>query len=122
LISVACAAVAAFLVLVGRWEEHRAASHEVREMRVVLNAIGDLSRRRPTGYRTGPPICFAYATPGNLFGLQVCFDQSGRVVETVDRRAVQPKYASLVYDPGLSTLRVSPKLVRTLMALKRIPE
>jgi hypothetical protein len=122
LIGAACAVVGVFLVLVGKWEEHRAAQHEMREMRIVLNAIGDLTRRRPTGYRTGPPVCFAYATPGNLFGLQVCFDQSGRVVETVDRRPIQPRYASLVYDPGLSTLRVSPKLVQALMTLKRIPE
>lgn len=91
-------------------------------MRIVLNAIGDLTRRRPTGYRTGPPICFAYATPQNLFGLQVCFDQSGRIVETVDRRPVQPKYASLVYDPKLSNLRVPPELIQKLLALKRFPE
>jgi hypothetical protein len=114
-------ALAAVLVVVGRWEERRSARHEMREMRVVLAAVGDLARRRPTGYRIGPPDCLAYATPKNLYGLQVCFDRSGRVLETVDRRPVQPKYASLAYDPALSTIRVPVGLIDRLFALKRIP-
>ena len=113
--------LAVALVLVGRWEESRSARDEMRQMRVVLNAVGDLTRRRPTGYRVGPPDCLAYATPKNLYGLQICFDRSGRVIETVDRRSIQPKYASLAYDPSLSTIRVSRSLVDELFALKRVP-
>jgi hypothetical protein len=109
-------AVAA-LITVGRWEEHRAARHEIAGMRVVLAAIGDLMTRRPTGYRVGPPDCLAYATKGNAFGLQVCFDSTGRVVETVDRRGVQPKYSSLVYQPSLSTIRVPRTVVDQLLKL-----
>jgi hypothetical protein len=37
--------------------------------------------------------------------LQLCFDAVGRLVETVDRRGAQPVYASLNYDPSLSTIR-----------------
>jgi pentatricopeptide repeat protein len=113
--------LAVALVLVGRWEEARSARDEMHEMRIVLNAVGDLARRRPTGYRIGPPDCLSYATPKNLYGLQICFDRTGRVVETVDRRPTQPKYASLAYDPALSTLRVPLALVDKLFALKRIP-
>jgi hypothetical protein len=113
--------LAALLVAVGRWEERRAARHEMNEMRVVLAAVGDLTRRRPTGYRVGPPDCLTYATPKNLYGLQICFDRSGRVIETVDRRPMQPKYASLAYDPELSTIREPLVLVDKLFALKRIP-
>jgi hypothetical protein len=120
-VSALVAALAVLLVVVGRWEESRAARHEVDQMRLVVNAVGDLSRRRPTGYRLGPPDCLAYATPENLYGLQICFDREGRIIETVDRRPAQPKYASLAYDPALSTLRVSPSLVARLFALKRIP-
>lgn len=113
--------LAVALVAVGRWEESRSARDEMRKMRVVLSAVGDLTRRRPTGYRVGPPDCLAYATPKNLYGLQICFDRSGRVIETVDRRPTQPKYASLAYAPSLSTIRVSRLLVDELFALKRIP-
>ena len=115
------AVLAALLVVVGRWEERRAARQEMNEMRVVLAAVGDLTRRRPTGYRVGPPDCLTYATPKNLYGLQICFDRSGRVIETVDRRPTQPKYASLAYDPELSTLREPLVLIDKLFALKRIP-
>jgi hypothetical protein len=121
LAAVGIVAVALGLVAVGRWEETRSARNEVREMRVVLLAVGDLTHRRPSGYRVGPPDCLTYATPGNLFGLQVCFDKAGRVIETVDRRPTQPRYASLAYDPSLSTLRVPPLLLRKLFALKRVP-
>lgn len=115
------AVLAVLLVAVGRWEERRSARIEMQQMQVVLNAVGDLTRRRPSGYRIGPPNCLAYATPGNLYGLQICFDDAGRVVETVDRRPTQPKYASLAYDPSLSTLRVPLWLIDKLFALKRIP-
>ena len=67
------------------------------------------------------PDCLTYATPKNLYGLQICFDRSGRVIETVDRRPTQPKYASLAYDPELSTLREPLVLIDKLFALKRIP-
>jgi hypothetical protein len=120
-VGVGVVVLAVALVVVGRWEEARSTHDEVRQMRLVVSAVGDLTRRRPTGYRLGPPDCLAYATPKNLYGLQICFDRSGRIVETVDRRPTQPKYASLVYDPALSTLRVSPALVARLFALKRIP-
>jgi hypothetical protein len=120
--AVGIVALAAALVAIGRWEQARSARSEMREMRVVLAAVGDLTRRRPTGYRIGPPDCLAYATPKNLYGLQICFDRSGRVVETVDRRATRPKYASLVYDPSLSTIRVPIVLVDKLFSLKRISD
>jgi hypothetical protein len=116
-VAVAALLVVGALITVGRWEEHRAARHEIAGMRAVLAAIGNLRTRRPTGYRLGPPDCLAYATTGNAFGLQVCFDSAGRVVETVDRRGVQPKYSSLVYQPSLSTIRVPRTLVDQLLKL-----
>jgi hypothetical protein len=121
LAAIGVVALGGALVMAGRWEEHRAAQHEMREMRLVLAAVGDMTRRRPTGYRVGPPDCLTYATPQNLYGLQICFDRSGRVIETVDRRPPQPKYASLAYDPALSTLREPLLLIAKLFALKRVP-
>lgn len=105
------------LVVAGRWEQRRQVRHEIAGMRAVLAAIGPLDRISPTGYRIGPPDCLAYPIPTNALGLQVCFDRDGRVVETVDRRSLYPVYASLAYDPSLSTLRGSPTRIASLLAL-----
>jgi hypothetical protein len=57
----------------------------------------------------------SYRANGNAYALQLCFDRVGRLVETVDRRATVPKYASLTWDPALATTRWPPaKVARTL--------
>jgi hypothetical protein len=96
---------AACIVLAGRWEQHRSARTEMARMRIVLAAVGPLDHATATGYRLGAPRCLAYSTPQNRFGLQLCWDAVGRLVETVDRRGAQPVYASLNYQPSLSTIR-----------------
>jgi hypothetical protein len=106
----------ALLICVGRWEQRREVRQEIAGMRAVLAAIGPLDQVSPTGYRVGPPDCLAYPISKNALGLQVCFDRDGRVVETVDRRGLRPIYASLAYDPSLSTLRGSPTRIAALLA------
>jgi hypothetical protein len=108
------ALLAVAIILVGRWEQQRSAQQQMAEMRKVLAAVGPLDRAVPTGVRIDNPSCLAYSVPQNRLGLQLCFDNSGRLVETVDRRPAQPVYASLAYDPSLSTIRLSPKFVRGL--------
>jgi hypothetical protein len=109
-VALGCAAVTAL----GRWEEHHSARVEVARMRKVLEAVGPLATARATGYRLDNPRCLAYSTPENRLGLQLCFDPVGRLVETVDRRGAQPVYASLNYEPSLSTIRFSPAFIDRL--------
>ena len=111
--------VALALVVVGRWEGSRNARNQNSEMRAVLNKVGPLYNTLPTGYRMGPPDCLAYPIPANALGLEVCFDSTGRVVETADRSGSQPKYASLVYDPSLATIRVPRLLVDRLLRVAK---
>jgi hypothetical protein len=86
----AAAAVVAFaavvVILAGRWEQHRFVAEENRGMRAVLTAVGRLDGPRISGYRLGPPDCIAYSTSTSPYGLQLCFDRVGRLVEAVDRR------------------------------------
>ena len=107
---------AVFIVLVGRWEQRRSAHIEMARMRIVLDAVGPPDRATATGYRLGEPRCLAYSTPQNRFGLQLCWDAVGRLVETVDRRGAQPVYASLNYQPSLSTIRFSAAVVNRMFA------
>lgn len=93
------------VIALGRWEEQHSARVEVARMQRVLTAVGPLATAQVTGYRIDNPRCLAYSTPENRFGLQLCFDPVGRLVETVDRRGAQPVYASLNYQPSLSTIR-----------------
>jgi hypothetical protein len=113
---VATVLASAAIVLLGRWEEHRSARMEVARMRIVLDAVGPLQSAQATGYRISDPSCLAYSVPQNRFGLQLCFDASGRLVETVDRRGSQPVYASLNYDPDLSTIHFAPSFIQRLLA------
>lgn len=104
------------IVLVGRWEQQRSARTEMARMSIVLDAVGPLDRATATGYRLGEPRCLAYSTPQNRFGLQLCWDAVGRLVETVDRRGAQPVYASLNYQPSLSTMRFGAAQVDRMFA------
>lgn len=114
-IAAALVAAVAIVVVAGRVEVRHGDQVEMNEMRVVLAAVGDIRTAQPTGYRLGPPNCLAYSTPVNRVGLQLCFDPTGRLVETVDRRPVQPVYASLAYDPSRSTIRFPQALIDRLL-------
>jgi hypothetical protein len=119
IVVVVVVAVALVLVALGRWEGSRNARHLNSEMRAVLTKVGPLYKTLPTGYRMGPPDCLAYPIPQNALGLEICFDSTGRVVETADRSGSQPKYASLVYDPSLATIRVPRLLVDRLLRVAK---
>jgi hypothetical protein len=112
---VGCVIAAALLMLAGRWERAHAARTANAQMHAIMVAAGPLGALNVTGYRYGPPDCMSYRANGNPYALQLCFDRVGRLVETVDRRATVPKYASLTWDPALATTRWPPaKVARTI--------
>ncbi len=119
---------AAALALVGRWESGRAVRRELREMRHVLDLVGPtLSLRTPTAYRPAEEFaCLDYRTSQKEpFGLELCFDAEGRLVETIDRRGGGIRIASLRAQPEASTIRVGVDTVlRALRAAApvRFPE
>lgn len=100
---------AAALALVGRWESERAVRRELREMRHVLDLVGPtLTARTPSAYRPAEEFaCLDYRTSKQEpFGLELCFDAEGRLVETIDRRGSGIRIGSLREQPEASTIRV----------------
>jgi len=120
-LAIALPAAAVILVGLGRYELHHGARAENAEMSSVLAGVGSVATAPPSAYRVGPPDCLAYATPHRTFGLQLCFDRSGRLVETVDRRGSQPRYASLVYDEALATTRLPESEIARVFPGRRLP-
>ena len=116
------AIVAAGLVLLvafvfaGRWERGHAAREETAGMRRTLALVGPLDSRSLSGFRVFPAFdCLTYRRGSNPFALELCFDHSGRLVETIDRRTATRHISSLRADPTRSTIRTDPALVRRLL-------
>jgi hypothetical protein len=119
----ALAAVAALvlLVVVGRWEGRSHARSELAGMRQTLAVVGPLDNRTLTAYRIDIDSrfdCLIYKRGSNRLALELCFDRTGRLVETIDRRSGTSKISSLREDPGASTIRVDwGEVVRLLKRL-----
>jgi hypothetical protein len=119
----AFAAVAALVVLVfvGRWEGRRHARSELAGMRRTLEAVGPLDNSTLTAYRIDIDSrfdCLIYKRDSNRLALELCFDRTGRLVETIDRRSGEEKISSLREDPGASTIRFDwNEIVRLLKRL-----
>lgn len=97
------------LVVVGRWEGRRHERAEVTKMRNAFDAVGPLDNSSLDAYRIDIDFrfdCLLYRRGSNRSALELCFDRSGRLAETIDRRSGKPKYASLREHPEASTIRV----------------
>ena len=120
---IALAAVAALvaLVFVGRWEGRSHARSELAGMRQTLAAVGPLDNKTLTAYRIDIDSkfdCLIYKRGSNRLALELCFDRTGRLVETIDRRSGPSKISSLREDPSASNIRVSwAEVVRLLKRL-----
>jgi hypothetical protein len=120
-LAIAAAAALVVLVLVGRWEGRRHARSELAGMRQTLAAVGPLDNRTLTAYRIDIDSrfdCLIYKRGSNRLALELCFDRTGRLVETIDRRSGSAKISSLREDPTASTIRVDwGEVVRLLKRL-----
>lgn len=110
------------LALAGRWEAQRAAARQNAEMRDVYEAAGGaIDAESLSGYREAELDCLFYEAGPDPYALQLCFDEEGRLVETVDRRGGAVQYVSLV--PADAETRVDPaeldRLFRRLEKLSR---
>jgi hypothetical protein len=97
------------LVFVGRWEGRHHAHSELAGMRTLLALVGPLDNSTLTAYRIDVDSrfdCLIYKRGTNRLALELCFDRTGRLVETIDRRSGSPKIASLREDPSASTIHV----------------
>lgn len=109
-------AVAAALVVVGRWEASSEATREMDGFRIVQWLIGPLDSRSLSGFRVFPSFdCLAYRRGTNELALELCVDHAGRVVEAIDRRTYDRRIWSLRFDPAASTVRVDRAEVQRLL-------
>lgn len=99
-------------VVYGRHEGRNALGVQQRGLSADRAAVGSrLLRPQQAYYDTGRYLeCLTYPTDHLLFGLELCFDRSGWLVEAVDRRGGE-RISSLVWARSSSPVRVSPALV-----------
>ena len=122
-VALALAALAALaaVVFIGRWEARRHADSEMAGMRKTLALVGPLDNRTLSAYRIDIDSrfdCLIYKRGSNRLALELCFDRTGRLVETIDRRSGASKISSLREDPGASTIRIEwGEVVRLLKRL-----
>jgi hypothetical protein len=119
----AAAAVAVVaLIPIGRWERGHRADVEMRGMRRVLAEVGPLDAPSLKGFRVLANFdCLVYRRGTNLYALEICVDDEGRVVETIDRRTGDPEISSLRDDPTSSEVRVDRGEVNRLLGKMGVP-
>ncbi len=121
LAAVSVAAIVA-LIPIGRWERQHRADVEMRGMRRVLATVGPLNSPSLKGFRVLANFdCLVYRRGKNLYALEVCADDEGRVVETIDRRTGDPKISSLRDDPSSSEIRVDRREFDRLLVMMGVP-
>ena len=110
------AVVVVALVPLGRWERGRAARDEMAGMRRTLALVGRIDSPSLSGYRVLSGFdCLTYRRGANPFAFELCFDPSGRLIETIDRRTSTRHISSLRADPRGSRIRVDPAEVGRLL-------
>jgi hypothetical protein len=121
-VAIALAVTAVVLVLVGRWERDRRADTQVRGMERVLATVGPLDSGSLEAYRYLANFhCLVYQRGANPFALELCVDDSGRLVEAIDRRSGEPTIWSLRDDPTRSTIRLGRAEVDRLLHRMGVP-
>ena len=116
-VALAAVAVAVVLVAVGMLERSHEQSYERSGIDRVRAAIGpSLTRPGPTDYLYSPGrTCLLWAGGGRSYGLELCIDSRGRVVEAVNRSGSTSKFYSLVEEPGAARMHIAPSLFVALV-------
>lgn len=110
------ALVLAAFVPLGRWEGNRRAEAVTQRMAETRALIGPLDSPSLSGYRALPGFdCLVYRRGDNPFALELCVDDQGRVVETIDRRRADRGIDSLRDDPDAAKLRAARTVVDQLL-------
>lgn len=113
------AAAAVVLVAVGRAERSHDLGRRNAEIRRIRALVDTNLGAHLNAYRTTPAFgCFLYGSKAEPFGIELCFDDSGRIVEAIDRRDPEHVHiATLRFDTGAATSKVD--TTRLLALLKQ---
>jgi hypothetical protein len=107
-IAVFVAAVAVILAAVGRSESATDVKATNARIRATFDLVGGDLGARLNAYRPTPMFgCFLYRFGArNPYGVEICVDERGDVVETIDRRNGAEHISSLRYEPSKATTHV----------------
>jgi hypothetical protein len=98
-VAAVCVAALAACVPLGRWEHRRMVDDERAGMAAAFRAATaqGLRSRALDAYRLAPAFdCLLYRTGSTEpYGLELCFDPQGGLVETIDRRTRDVRISSL---------------------------
>lgn len=95
------------LVVVGRREARHQRDVQVLGIERVVALVGPIDSPTLTGYRTGPNYwCLDYRRGTIVFALELCFNDSRKMLDASDREGATP----VVYS-----LRLAPKAVTPLL-------
>jgi hypothetical protein len=116
--SIALLVAAGATLALGRWERARYVQRETTEMRALFEVLGGrIAGRTLTSWRAGPPDCLWYQVGSQPYGISLCFDREGRLVEASDRRAPgAPVYWRIDPASASAGTHLDPALVRRLFA------
>jgi hypothetical protein len=104
------------LAPLGIWERNHAAAREAARIATVRAAVGkDIQNPRITSYRMDARVsCILYRRGPDRYGLELCFDPRGRLVETYERRGTSVRVTSLLWRPQAAPARESPRRLARL--------
>lgn len=104
------------VLAVGRWEESRALQRERARIDAVYSLIGrDVAAPSLSGYRIAELDCLFYDIGSRRYAVTLCFDRTGRLVESADRRLPEPQYSSIVQHPEFAPATVDRIRFRALL-------
>lgn len=112
------------LIPIGRWEADRRAAKENAGMRAILAEVQPLDSPTLRTYRHLVGFdCLVYSRDGHPFGLEICIDHQGRLIEAIDRRDPgDPTIWSLRDDPGRAGVRLDRARFLELVRRERAEE
>jgi hypothetical protein len=110
------AATAVVFAAVGLSEGHRFEDRQQRGIAATVALIGPLDAHEPTIYRQSEGLtCLIYERSKRPYGLEVCVDGRGRVIEAANRLGDATVFWTLVRTPDEAELRVDRTLVDRLV-------
>lgn len=114
---------AAAVIALGRWERDRYSTETSARMAAVASAVGPsiVDPSISDMFFAGPARCLTYAVGDAVYGISLCFDSAGRLIETTDARGTTASFETLRFEPRLARVSVGPDEVdRAALLLDRI--
>ena len=118
-VATACALAAVVVVLVGRSERASERRRNLDGIAFLRSLVGP-NLGKADDFRVGSGLyCLLYKANGRVFGVELCADQYGRLVEAVDRRGTLPVFYTVTAEPSVAPERLDMRIVsRTIKKLQ----